>query len=382
MKKVLFIIDSLSCGGAEKSLISLLPLLDYSSLDVDLMMALPGGVFEQQVPPPVHMVPIPKAPNWCFRLCQGVFSLKIRLLRLFGIRRHGAETYWQSMSRAYLAPERDYDVAVAYQQGFPTYYVAKKVQAKKKLAWINTDLVKAGYRPHFNRPFYGQMADVCVVSEALSGLLANTGFVPPEKIQVIKDIINMDLIMEMADDDLDTPKSNARIKLLTVGRLVHPKNYPLAVETAALLRNKDLDFVWVFIGEGKERTTVETLIQQKGLQKHIILAGQRPNPYPYFKACDIYIQTSAFEGFGLTLSEAKLFHKPIVTTNFPSAYDQISDGDNGLISEMTAESLAEKILCIIENPDLRERLINGTFMEENRTAQTESARVNRLLLED
>ena len=84
----------------------------------------------------------------------------------------------------------------------------------------------------------------------------------------------------------------------------------------------------------------------------------------------------------MTISEAKLFHKPIVTTDFPSAYDQISDGDNGLISEMTAESLAEKILCIIENPDLRERLINGTFMEENRTAETESARVNRLLLED
>lgn len=382
MKKVLFIIDSLSCGGAEKSLISLLPLLDYSSLDVDLMMALPGGVFEQQVPPPVHMVPIPKAPNWCFRLCQGVFSLKIRLLRLFGIRRHGAETYWQSMSRAYLAPERDYDVAVAYQQGFPTYYVAKKIHAERKIAWINVDMENAGYRPRFNRPFYNRMTGVCAVSDALPSMLAKAGFVSPDKIRVIKDILNVDVIRKMADAPMDTFSFSAPIKILTVGRLAPPKNYSLAVEAASLLRKKGIDFVWLFVGEGCERYNVEALIRQEQLMKHVVLAGLQPNPYPFFKACDIYVQTSSFEGFGLTLSEAKILHKPIVTTNFPSAHDQIVDDVNGLIAEMTPESVAEKIIRLIENPAQKKRLIENTRKEENRTAETESEKVNRLLLED
>ena len=55
-KKVLFMIDSLTCGGAEKSLVSLLPLLDYSKVDVDLMMVNTGGVFEQYVPYQVEIV--------------------------------------------------------------------------------------------------------------------------------------------------------------------------------------------------------------------------------------------------------------------------------------------------------------------------------------
>ena len=112
------------------------------------------------------------------------------------------------------------------------------------------------------------------------------------------------------------------------------------------------------------------------------MVGQQTNPYPYFAQCDIYVQTSSFEGFGLTLSEAKILHKPIVTTNFPSAYDQIVDEENGLIADMTPESVAEMIIRLIENPTLKNRLIENTGKEENRTAETESEKVNRLLLED
>ena len=382
MKTVLFVIDSLTCGGAEKSLISLLPFLDYSALDVDLMIVKRGGVYEKFVPDRVHVISVPKAPQWLFRFYQSFFSLEIRVLRLFGICRHSAETYWQRMSRAYLTPVKKYDVAVAYQQGFPTYYVATKVRAKRKWAWVNADMEKAGYRSRFNRPLYDQINGVCAVSEALSCILVDAGFVSPEKIRVINDILNVAQIRKMADEPLDTFNGSARFKILTVGRLVPPKNYPLAVEAADILRDKGVDFVWTFIGEGRERSKIETLIQQKGLQKHVFLARQKLNPYHYFKACDIYVQTSSFEGFGLTISEAKVFHKPIVTTNFPAAHDQIKDGENGLIAEMTADSLANKILSILENPDLKDMLVNGTRMEENRTAETEIARANSLLLED
>jgi len=381
-KRVLFVIDSLTCGGAEKSLVSLLQLLNYRRLDLDLMMVRRGGVFETQIPPVVNILPLPTVSPRLFRCSLGFFSINVRLLRMIGIQRHGAEVYWKRMLRAYPALEKEYDVAVAYQQGFPTYYVAEKVRAKKKWAWVNADLEKAGYRPRFNRPFYDRMTGVCAVSDALPGMLADAGFVSPDKIRVIKDILSVDLIQKMAEAPLETFSSAAPVKILTVGRLAPPKNYPLAVEAARLLLDKGLDFVWVFVGEGSERNNVEALIQQKDLKGHIVLAGMQPNPYPYFKACDFYVQTSSFEGFGLTVSEAKILHKPIVTTNFPSAYDQIIDGENGLIAEMTPEDVADKILRIVEEPDLKNRLIENTKKEVNRTAETESERVNRLLLED
>ena len=133
---------------------------------------------------------------------------------------------------------------------------------------------------------------------------------------------------------------------------------------------------------GPDRNSIENKIKNLALGDRILLIGQQTNPYPYFAQCDIYVQTSSFEGFGLTLSEAKILHKPIITTNFPSAYDQIVDGENGLIAEMTPKSVAEKIIRLIENPTLKNRLIENTRREENRTAETESEKVNRLLLED
>lgn len=382
MKKILFVIDSLDCGGAEKSLVSLLPLLDYSSMVVDLMIVKNGGLFEQMIPPQVSTIPVPKVTSWRSRCCHGFLSLETRRLRCLGITRHGAETYWQIMSSAHPAPPKSYDVAIAYQQGFPTYYVAEKVRATKKWAWINTDLAKAGYRPSFNRPFYDLMTGVCTVSDVLPSILADAGFVSPGIIRVIKDILNVSLIQRMADIPLESFPLSAPLKILTVGRLVPPKNYPLAVEAASLLQDKGLDFVWAFVGEGEERKALESMIWKKELKDHIFLAGLQPNPYPFFKACDVYVQTSSFEGFGLAISEAKIFHKPIVTTNFPSAYDQIIDGENGLIAEMTPESVVDKILRIVQNPALKNRLIENTRKEENQTAETESVRVNRLLLED
>jgi len=378
--RVLFIIDSLGCGGAEKSLVSLLTLLDYSRLDVYLSIVSRGGVFEQYIPESVNLVLFPRPSRFLETVSNGLFSLLFHLLPVLGIKRHGAELGWVCRHRFFPAFEGDYDVAVAYHQGFPTYYVSEKVRACRKVAWINIDMEKAGYRSGFNRPFYDRMSKVCVVSEALSGMLPDAGFVNRDSLCVVHDIINPELIRQMSTATDANEAIVAPLTLLTVGRIVPQKNYLLAVETARVLAEKGVDFRWIFVGDGPDRTKVENRIKKYQLENIVFLAGMLPNPYPYFAMCDIYVQTSSFEGFGITLSEAKIFHKPIVTTCFPSAYDQIMDEENGLIAEMNAESLAEKILSIIKNPSLRDHLIEGTQNEENRTVETESAKVNSLLL--
>lgn len=382
MKKILFIIDSLNCGGAEKSLVSLLPSLDYSQIDLYLSIVNRHGIFEQYIPSNVKVIPFPQ-PGWLGRIISdGCFFVSRRVLSYFRIKRHGAELWWNC--KKYFIPQfkGEYDIAIAYHQGFPTYYLCQKVKASKKVSWINIDLKKAGYRPKFNRYFYDQMTTVCVVSDALYKITPLDGYVEKERLYVIRDILNVNLIREMANAPFEAQIENSAVKLLTVGRMVPQKNYSLAVLTAERLKSEGVNFVWTFVGEGCDRNMIESMINSADLHRHIILAGEQSNPYPYFRHCDIYVQTSAFEGFGLTLSEAKILHKPIVTTNFPSAYDQIIDGENGLIAEMTPESIADKIISIIENPALKNRLIDNTQREENRTAETEGERVNRLLLED
>lgn len=376
MKKVLFLIDSLTCGGAEKSLISLLPLLDYSKVQVDLMMVHRGGVFEQYVPREVNVIDFPQSDGILFRLCQLYFSLLLRWRKS----RHGAELRWKAMHGVYKEVEKEYDVAIAYQQGFPTYYIAQKVKAKRKYAWINADIAKAGYQEGYNKEFYDKYDKIVPVSDTLCSMLKNTHFVDVNKLSTVYDILNVDLIRNMAKEQVEMTAAANVVKIVTTGRLAPPKNYSLAVKTALVLKNRGVRFVWYFVGEGSERVNIENLIKQYSLQDEIKMVGMTPNPYPYMAMADVYVQTSSFEGFGLTLNEARILHRPVVTTNFPVAFDQIKDGENGLIAEMTPESVAEKIMLILNDVSLREKLIEGTKKEVNKTAQTEPEKVMRLLM--
>lgn len=381
-KHILFIIDSLGCGGAEKSLVSLLPLLDYRRFEVDLLINSTGGVFERYIPKEINRIKLPglgKIRSLWLRMCQIIFSL---LLRVFPSR-HGAELRWLSMSSAYPRLMRKYDVAVAYQQGFPTYYLAEKVSAGKKYAWVNVDLKAAGYNPDFNRSFYDKITGVISVSDCLSEVLSEAGYFDSCKSRVIYDILNVNLISRMSQETADkmTVSDDMRLRIVTVGRMVAQKNYALAVETARVLKERGLYFCWYFIGDGNERGMVEDMISEYGLQNCIKLVGMTPNPYPYMANCDIYVQTSSFEGFGLTLCEARILNKPVVSTNFSVVYNQIRDGENGLIAEMTAESIADKIMLLVENESLKNHLIEETKKEVNLTAITESEKVNSLLSE-
>lgn len=382
-KQVLFVVDSLRCGGAEKSLVSLLPLLDYSRMDIDLLIVSRGGVFEQYLYPSVRVIALPEVIGQGKLLklfCRLVFGIRLRLLRLFGLRRHGAELHWTAMKYAEVSMKKHYDTAVAWHQGFPTYYVAAKVDAAKKFAWVNVDLKKAGYSESFNKPYYNRFDRIAAVSETLRRMLEGI-YVDKERLYTVYDILNPEFIRQMAAEggnDYDT--STGTLRIVTVGRMTLQKNYRLAVETAKRLRDIGLKFHWYFVGDGPEREAVEQLVADYGLDDYVFLLGMQPNPYPYMVNCDIYVQTSAFEGFCLTLREARILHKPVVSTDFAVVRDQIRDGENGLIAEMNPESLASKILLVANNPELKERLIAATRIEKDMTAVTEAAKVNKMLL--
>ena len=137
-KRVLFIIDSLNCGGAEKSLVSLLPLLDYSCLDVDLLIFRRGGVFEKYLPHEINVISHDLYGNgFIDKVFHGVHQLGFSYNLRYGKKRHGAEIHWRSMHKVVKPLDGKYDVAVAYQQGLPTFFLATKVDAMKKMVWVN-----------------------------------------------------------------------------------------------------------------------------------------------------------------------------------------------------------------------------------------------------
>ena len=382
-KKILFVIDSLGCGGAEKSLVSLLPLLNRDKYEIHLWMLNRGGVFESLLPLDII---IEQEPSYNLLETMGMrwahlqYSLSFRFKHLIGKREHGAETLWKSVGAAFQVPKQEYDVAIAYQQGFPTYLVATKIHAKKKIAWINVNIFNAGYNTLFNAKFYDRFDVLVPVSNDLEAILRDRYSQYNNKYCCVYDILNPELIRKQAAEDIiEKPLFNSDfINIVTAGRLAAQKNHILAVEAAKIMKDKGLNFKWIFIGEGGERSRIEKLIAEYHLENRVILLGMRTNPYPYMSRCDVYVQTSSFEGFGLTIAEAKILGKPVVSTNFDVVHNQLKHEENGLIAKMTPESVAKNIIRMIEDEDLRHRIVENVRKEQNTTYITEIKKVERL----
>ena len=383
MKRILFIIDSLACGGAEKSLVSLLSLLNREKYRLFIWIRVRGGDFEPLLPKDVEIVDAPLysiIENIKYNISSLVCSLTLRLKRFFGIKEHGAETLWKTQGWAIKVPKGHWDTVVAYQQGIPTYLVAKKFKKCKKCAWVNANILDVGYNLEFNKQFYNNMDIIVPVSDILHDLLKTRMPEFDDKYNTVYDIINPSIIRTWAKQPAQALKnSNTIIIIVTVGRLVKPKGYDLAVDAADILRKKGLKFKWYFIGEGSERQVIEQDIKARGLENHVFLLGQQSNPYIYMRQADVYVQTSKSEGFGMTITEAKILRKPVVCTNFEVIYDQLTNEKNGLIVEKSGNSIADGIFRLITDAKLTDKIIGNLKEEKFLTVQSEVQKVENFL---
>lgn len=383
-KKIAFFIDNISWGGAEKSLLALLNHLDYNNLLVDLYtMNLNGDDRDalNLLPRDVRHFSLQVSDNWFkVRICKWLYSFKIRVLPRLGIKQHFAELFWNTMKSTYPTLEIKYDAAIAYQQGMMTYYVADKVYAKKKIAWINSLLSAHKYTVGFNRKYYDIYDCVVAVCNELRRILCDIGYVNPSFATTIYDIIDERKVKEMAFEEIGYHSSHL-LTFVTVARLSPEKNLLLAVETARLLKSKGVEFTWLIVGEGPSETSIREKISKYDLTDCVILKGVQSNPYKYMKMADVYVQTSITEGFGMAIAEAKILGCPVVTTNFPTACDQIKDGVNGLVSDMTAEDMCEKIIRLISDERLRKSIVENLSEERNLTSVTEPRKFLKLIFD-
>ena len=363
-KKILFVINSMGCGGAEKSLLSLLSLLDYDRYDVTLQMFRRGGMFEELLPPEVHIRedldytvfcrknPLTQLLSFDLRRinARARTSLFLRSNAKKGRPLHDAQAYWKYSAAAYaLLPER-YDVAIAWGQGTPTHFVVEKVQAQKKLAWVNADYENVGHNKDFDRKYYAAFTGIICVSDKLCLTMQEVFPEYAAKMMTIYDINNPATIFAMADQPCSLPNEE-NLTLVTVGRLVPQKGYDIAAKAAWLLKERGVEFHWYIVGDG-DRASIEADIVRYGIGDCFTLLGAKANPYPYMKAADIYVQTSKFEGYCLTLAEARMLNVPCVTTAFDVVYDQMVDGENGLVVDMNAQAVADGIERLMNNAGL------------------------------
>ena len=377
MKKILFIMSNLNCGGAEKALVSLLKTIDYSQYEVDLLLFRHEGIFLKQMPEEVNILPEPF--GYKYYDMSSIKAIKellkqvrigdaIRRIKAIFIYKSEKDTYrcgqkvWPYVSKMFGKLNKKYDVAIGYLENNPIYYCVDNVDAKKKIGFIHNDYDKLGLNPIGDRIYFNKLDNIVTVSEECAEVLKNRFPENKDKVRVMYNIVSPSIINEMAKEKIDI--NNAEINLVTVGRLNYQKGYDMAIEACKKLVEKGYDIKWNVLGEGEERGNLESLIKKYKLQDRFILLGIKENPYPYVRNADIYVQTSRFEGKSIAIDEAKILNKPILVTNFTTVRDQISDGVNGLIVDMDVDSIVEGLESLIKDSNLRNRLKNNLASEE------------------
>lgn len=371
-KNIIFSIDSLHCAGAEKSLITLLSLIDYSKYEVDLMMFGHGGVLEELVPSEVNILEPLKYTQFTekslkesiiYTLKKGTYKmLKSRIGFSLAIRNkqysnaQKARILWQKTSSVIEKNPKKYDIAISYAQGLPTFYVADKINADKKFAWVNVSYRLEEKDKEFQSKYYDKYEKIVAVSHSAKDVFLETFPKYKDKVEIIYDINDFNLISKMADMENGYDDKFDGIRLLTIGRLANQKGYDMALEACKILKDKGIKFKWYALGKGPLKNEIEKYIKENDLQDYFKLLGVKSNPYPYIKDAYIYVQTSRFEGFGLAIAEARMLNIPVVTTEFDAVYNQMIQGKNGLVVKQDPLAVADAIELLLNDKDLYQEI--------------------------
>lgn len=369
-KKLLFILPSLESGGAEKGLITLLSLLDYSRYEAELFLFRREGFFLNTVPDEVAVTDAGEDyrvfDGSLFKatrrfLFEGKLSLALTRWRYaFALRRKEGlkkrKLLWDLLQRVLPAQEQTYDVAVGYLEGNTTYYCAYCVNAHKKMAVLHSDYEKLAPNPAFDLRAYERMDTVITVSDACKEVLLKAIPALASKTTVIENIVRKDAIERMAKEPYTFDADADETVVLTIARLSAEKGVDLALETCEALLREGIRVKWFMIGDGPDKAVLPARIRERGLENAFVLLGRTHNPYKYLAHCDVYVQPSRYEGKSIALEEAKLLAKPIVATAFSTVRDQLEDGVTGLITDADPVALAACVRRLITDAQLRHRL--------------------------
>lgn len=375
-KNILFIMNNLTCGGAEKALISLLETIDYSKYNVDLFLFKHEGLFFNKIPQQVNLLEEPinykyfdmsikNAVFDCLR--KGEFDkaiLRIKAGYFFKFEKNKpiiGQKVWKYISKSIKQLEKEYDVAIGYLEGYPIYFCIDNTNAKKKIGFIHTQYDQLGMDPLIDKIYFNKLNKIVTVSDECANVLRVNFPFYKEKIKVMLNIVSPRIINKMSLENLDIKFKG--ILITSVGRLLHLKGFDMAIKACEILVKNGYEIKWYIVGEGKERPQLEKMIRERNLEEIFILVGQMENPYPFIKRSNIYVQPSRYEGKSIAIDEAKILNKPIIVTNFTTAKDQINHGETGLIVEMKGEAIAEGIQRIIDDKELRSKLTNNLSKE-------------------
>lgn len=341
-RKVAFVIGSLALGGAERVVASLADYWSTLGHDVTVIcMSNRAGDF-YQTSPGVQRVWLDLAGD------SGAFGAAVsaNTKRIFALR--------AALRR--LKP----DVAIAFMT---------ESNVLLGLAAIGLGVRTIGSERNYppmadvGRPWrigrrlcYGLLDSLVAQSHAAADWIR--GNTSARRVAVIANPITLPIVGAGRSDAVTSvlgPKRGSKI-VLCVGRLGPDKRFDRALEAFAKFADRQPDWVIVFLGDGALRRELEALAARLGLDGRAFFPGTVSNPAEWYAAADLFLMTSAHEGYPNALIEAMSQGLACVAIDCPVGPGElIASGKNGILTEPGAEFETAVGQCLAE-PALRDRL--------------------------
>ena len=346
MIKVLFFLESLGGGGAEKVLVNLIKGLDKSKYNITVKVMSDVGVYNDEIAEIIKCKSIISGKNYGKNIFHNIFyKIKYKLIYLLP----------KKIIYKIIAREK-YDVEVAFIEGFATAVISEsKNKLSKKIAWIHVDPLERNYADGYFKNLeehsqcYKKFDKIVCVSKSVERSAIKKYGITLNNIMTQYNPIDEDDIKKRANEKINILDSSA-IKFITIGRLVEQKGYDRLIRVIKRLKEEyDGVFQLLILGDGEKKKQLGEYIKETKLTNIVKLQGFVKNPYPYLKNSDLFICSSRAEGYSLVIAESLILNVPVISTKCSGPNELLDFGKYGMLVENDEDSLYLGLKNIIDD---------------------------------
>lgn len=348
MKKILFYINNLGGGGAEKVLCDIVASLDKKNYDITVMSKYDDGTYVDSIKQLVKYRPLFKKVRPGGNLFKKLFNIIYT-----NVREHIFKFYPKLLYHLYI--KQKFDIEIAFLEGYSTKVISgSNNKNSKKITWVHADLKQNHWTKECYRSFqeevkcYKKFNTIVCVSESVAENFKEF-YAIKQNVIVKHNPVNKLDILSKANEAIDFDKEQATLTLVTVGRLVYQKGYDRLLKVCKILKDEGFNFNLWIVGEGEQRNLLEKYISENDMEDTVELLGFQSNPYKYIRHADLFVCSSRTEGFSLVVVEAMIIGVPIISTKCAGPNELLDYGEYGMLVGNDEDSLYNGIKNVLLN---------------------------------
>ncbi len=332
-KKVAFILPSLSAGGAERVLITLMNKVDRERFTPEFISFRRNGHLKKLIAPDIKIHNIGSHKKVIF----GLWSLKKKLKEIkpdIAMTTMAHTNFGLVMIKPFLPNTR-----VIIREAITPSFIFKTM----RVGW----LVKILYKVLYPRADLVISPSQRIINEFYELLSANTGHH-----KLLYNPVNIDMIRQTPFTPFKDPEARKKtLHFVCAGRMHPQKGFDQLIEALPYFRS-EYDWRVTILGGGHERPYLEKLIEKHGLQDKVFLPGFTQTPWPQIGAADCFLMPSRFEGMPNAVLESLAAGTPVIATSTSGGIAEIAElAEDGVVQvTQTMPEFLDAMQTIKPNP--------------------------------